>query len=197
MISSTHRTGRHRRAFAGVLLALVTLSACEKKESGLLQGYVEGEFVYVAAPSGGTVAKLAVQRGDQVKAGDLLYSLEGDPEQSARDEESLSAQLEQSKAAAGLSARELARQEQLARSGATSKDDVDRARSTHEQNQHRVAQLEADLKTAQLGLRSDQITAAEAEVHAREAALSRAEWELAQKTQKSPKAGLISDTLCS
>jgi HlyD family secretion protein len=55
--------------------------------------------------------------------------------------------------------------------------------------------LEADLKTAQLGLRSDQIAAAEAEMHAREAALARAEWDLAQKKQSAPKAGLISDTL--
>jgi HlyD family secretion protein len=213
-----HCTARSVRAFAA-LVALTALTACGNKDSGLLQGYVEGEFVYVASPGAGAVEKLSVQRGDQVKAGDPLYALEGDPEKSTRDEAarrlaqaranledakkgrrpsemaSLTAQLDQAKAAAELSTRELARQEQLARSGAASKEDVDRARTTHEQNQQRVNQLEADLKTAELGLRSDQIAAAEAEVHAREAALARAEWDLAQKKQSAPKAGLISDTL--
>ena len=204
---------------AAFLLAGMLLTSCAEKHSGLLQGYVEGEFVYVASPSGGTLEKLFVQRGDQVRAGAPLYSLVGDPEQSMRDEatrrlaqaqatledakkgrrpseiDSVKAQLEQARAAAALSERELARQEQLARSGATSKDEVDRARSNHDQNKQRVAQLEADLKTAQLGMRSDQIAAAEAEVHAREAALARAEWDLSQKKQSAPKAGLISDTL--
>lgn len=201
------------------IIAVVMLSACEKQNAGLIQGYVEGEFVYVASPGAGAVQKLSVQRGDRVKEGDPLYSLEGDPEKSNRDEAarrlaqakatledakkgrrptemaSLTAQLEQAKAAAELSAKELVRQEKLALSGAASKEEVDRARSTHEQNQQRVAQLEADLQTAELGLRSDQIAAAEAEVRAREAALARAEWELAKKSQSAPKAGLIADTL--
>jgi HlyD family secretion protein len=204
---------------AAFLLAGMLLTSCTEKSSGFLQGYVEGEFVYVASPSGGRLEKLFVQRGDQVQAGAALFALAGDPEQSMRDEaarrlaqaqatledakkgrrpteiDSVKAQLEQARAAADLSERELARQEQLARSGATSKDEVDRARSNHDQNKQRVAQLEADLKTAQLGLRSDQIAAAEAEMHAREAALARAEWDLSQKKQDAPKAGLISDTL--
>ena len=204
---------------ACALVVACAFSGCGHKDSGLLQGYVEGEFIYVASPRAGAVEKLSVQRGDQVKAGDPLYALEGDPELAARDEaarrlaqakatledskkgrrpsemDSMTAQLEQAKAAAGLSERELARQEQLARSGATSKDEVDKARSNHDQNKQRVVQLEADLKTAQLGQRTDQITAAEAEVHAREAALAKAEWDLVQKKQDAPKAGLISDTL--
>jgi HlyD family secretion protein len=219
MKSLPHINGMLLRGVAGALALALVLGACQKKDSGLIQGYVEGEFVYVASPRSGAIEKLSVQRGDRVEAGAPLYTLEGDPELTARDEaakrlaqakanledakkgrrpteiESLTAQLEQSKAAAALSKKELARQEQLARSGATSKDDVDRARSTDDQNEQRVAQLEADLKTAQLGLRSDQIIAAEAEVHAREAALAGAEWDLAQKKQSAPKAGLISDTL--
>jgi HlyD family secretion protein len=209
----------HLRHAAGLVVLASFLSACGKKESDLLQGYVEGEFVYIASPNAGAVQKLSVQRGDRVEAGAALFELDPEPEKTARDEagrrlnqaranledakkgrrpsemESLVAQLEQGKAAAGLSERELARQEQLSRSGATSKEDVDRTRSLHDQNKQRVAQLEADVKTANLGLRSDQIDAAEAEVRAREAALARSEWELAQKRQSAPKAGLISDTL--
>jgi HlyD family secretion protein len=219
MKSLPHLNNVFLRGAGGALALALLVGGCEKKESGLIQGYVEGEFVYVASPRSGAIEKLSVQRGDRVKEGAPLYTLEGDPELKTRDEaakrlaqakanledakkgrrptemEALTAQLEQSKAAAALSEKELARQEQLMRSGATSKDDLDRARSTHDQNKQRVAQIEADLKTAQLGLRSDQIAAAEAEVHAREAALAGAEWDLAQKKQSAPKAGLISDTL--
>jgi HlyD family secretion protein len=39
------------------------------------------------------------------------------------------------------------------------------------------------------------VAAAEAEVHAREAALAKAEWALAQKRQAAPKAGFVFDTL--
>src|SRR5262249_20016511 len=109
--------------------------------------------------------------------------------------ESLEAQLRQAKAALALSEKVMARQEALTRSGATSSEDWDRARSTYDQDRQRVAQLEADLQTARLGSRSDQIAAAEASVRASEAALARAEWELAQKRQSAPQGGIVFDTL--
>jgi HlyD family secretion protein len=87
------------------------------------------------------------------------------------------------------------RQEELARSGAATPQDRDRARATHDQNRQRVAQLEADLKTAQLGARSDQVVAAEADVRALEAALATAQWNLAQTRQTAPQAGLVFDTM--
>jgi HlyD family secretion protein len=58
-----------------------------------------------------------------------------------------------------------------------------------------VAQITADLQTGRLGARTDQIAAAEANVRALEAALARAEWDLAQKRQNAPQAGLVVDTL--
>jgi HlyD family secretion protein len=94
-----------------------------------------------------------------------------------------------------LSQKELSRQEELSRSGATTSQDLDRARALHDQNRQRVAQLEADLKTARLGARSDQIAAAEANVQALEAALAAAEWSLSQKSRTAPQAGLVFDTM--
>ncbi|MGZ8406031.1 MAG: HlyD family secretion protein, partial [Nitrospira sp.] len=110
--------------------------------------------------------------------------------------ESIRAQLKQAQAALQLSLREVSRQEGLATvPGAAVELEVDRARSSRDQNQHRVSQLEADLSTALLGSRTDQVAAAEAEVRAKEAALAKAEWDLAQKRQVAPKAGLVFDTL--
>jgi HlyD family secretion protein len=79
--------------------------------------------------------------------------------------------------------------------GATSKEDLDRAVNQHDQNKHRVAEVEAELETARLGQRDDQITAAEADMKARAAALEKAKWDLAQKQQNATKSGVVFDTL--
>jgi HlyD family secretion protein len=55
--------------------------------------------------------------------------------------------------------------------------------------------LEADLETARLGSRTDQIAAAEADMRAQSAALEKTEWDLAEKRQAAPQAGLVFDTL--
>lgn len=202
-----------------IMLAAMGLSSCGRDRPDRVQGYVEGEFVYVASPLPGQLETLAVQRGAQVKKGDLLFALECGAEKAQRDEaerkltqaratledvkhglrpteiQALEAQLEQARAASVLSDREYARQEKLLRTGVSAMQEMDRARSTRDQDRKHVAQLEADLKTAQLGSRSDQIDAAAASVRAQEAALARADWDLAQKRQFAPAAGVIFDTL--
>ena len=208
------------RLIALVVIVVGLLTGCDKAPSDLVQGYVEGEYVYVASPYGGALATLSVRRGMQVTAGDPLFVLEQASEKATRDEAerklsqaranledrrkgkrpseiaSLRAQLQQAQAALQLSLREVARQEGLAAvPGAAVEVEVDRARSARDQNQQRVSQLEADLNTALLGSRTDQVLAAEAEVRAKEAALAKAEWDLAQKRQLAPKTGLVFDTL--
>lgn len=203
----------------GILVMILGLAGCEKPPSNVLQGYVEGEFVYVSAPLGGKLTKLKVQRGAQVKAGDALFALEDVAETAARDEAaqrlqqakntladakkgkrpteiaSLEAQLKQAREALALSEIEFARQMELTKSGAVAVDSTDQARSLNIQNQRRVEQLESDLKTAALGLRSDAVAALEAEVKAREATLAKAAWDLSQKQQSAPQAGVVNDTL--
>jgi HlyD family secretion protein len=196
------------------------VTGCDKAPSDLVPGYVEGEYVYVASPYGGALSTLSVRRGTRVSAGDPLFALEQVSEKATRDEAerklsqaranledrrkgkrpseiaSLRAQLQQAQAALQLSLREVVRQEGLAAvPGAAVEVEVDRARSARDQNQQRVSQLEADLNTALLGSRTDQVVAAEAEVRAKEAALAKAEWDLAQKRQVAPKTGFVFDTL--
>jgi len=195
------------------------LAACSRSASTRVQGYVEGEFVYVASPLAGQLETLAVRRGQEVKPGDPLFALEHGAESAQRDEaerklaqaratladakqgqrpseiEALRAQLQQAQAAQALAETEFIRQEKLVRTGAAAVQELDRARSTRDQDRKRTAQLEADLQTAQLGSRSGQIEAAAANVRALEAALARADWDLAQKQQAAPMAGLVFDTL--
>ena len=211
---------RGRLLYVGAAIAAICVfHGCRRQAPNEVQGYIEGEFVYVASPLAGVLDALHVQKGAQVAAGDLLFALDDAPETALRDEaryrlaqaragledvrkgrrlseiESIEAQLGQAQAALALSEKELARQEELFRSGATTPQDLDRTRAVYDQNRRRTAQLEADLKTAQLGARSDQITAAEANVQALEAALAAVEWNLSQKRRTAPQSGLVFDTL--
>jgi HlyD family secretion protein len=198
---------------------VAVLASCSKPDPDRVQGYIEGEFVYVSSPLAGTLRELQVQRGAQVKEGDFLFALDDIPEKAARDEaerrlaqaranladakkgkrtseiESLEAQLQQAKASLALSEKEYGRQQDLFKTGANSARDFDLARTKRAEDQQTVSRLDADLATGRLGARDDQVAAAEAAVRAQEAALVRAEWELAQKKQAAPQAGEVFDTL--
>lgn len=200
-------------------LVLALLAGCNPTPSPRVQGYVEGEFVHVASPLSGQLETLSAQRGGQVKMGDPLFALECGFEAAARDEaerklaqgkasledakkgkrptelDSADAQLKQARAALVLSAKEFTRQETLLRTGASSADVFDRARTLRDQDEQRVTQWEADVQTARLGAREDQVAAADANVRALQAALARADWSLSQKRQSAPQAGLVFDTL--
>jgi HlyD family secretion protein len=220
MMVKLHIGRRVWSCVTGQVIAAVLVVACQRPASDQVQGYVEGEFVYIASPFAGALESLTARRGAQVRVGEALFALERVSEKAARDEaerrlsqaranledarkgkrpteiESIKAQLKQAQAALRLSSREVARQEGLTTvPGAAVELEVDRARAARDQDRQRVAQLQADLDTALLGSRTDQVIAAEAEVHAREAALARAEWELGQKRQQAPKSGLVFDTL--
>jgi HlyD family secretion protein len=199
--------------------ALCVLASCSNGPSNKVQGYVEGEFVYIASPLAGQVESLYVHRGQRVKAGDPLFTLDSTAERAALDQaerklaqgesnlqdlkkpkrpteiESIKAQLRQARAALVFSEREYERQEGLVKTGARTEEDLDRARSTRDQDRQRVAQLEADLATAQLGSRIDQIKAAEDNVRALKAALVKAQWDFSQKSQSAPQDALVFDTL--
>lgn len=203
------------------LTLLFLLSGCNQtpSASNTVQGYVEGEFVYIAAPLPGKLEKLFVQRGTQVKAGDPLFELDNFQEKAARDEtklrlarlraqvadakkgkrpteiDAVAAQLKLAQAALRFSEKELLRQERLLAASVVSAQEVDRLRSLHDQERQRVAGLKAELSTAKLGARDDQIAAAEASMRAMEATLTRSEWDLAQKRQTAPEAGAVFDTL--
>jgi len=220
--SRTAKPAARRRRILRIAAALAVaamMGDCNRSESPRMQGYVEGEYVYVGAPTSGQLEVLSVQRGRQVSAGDALFALESAREQHARDEaaqrlalarstledskkgrrpseiESLEAQLTQARAALDFSEKEYRREADLVAGGATTAESLDRARSARDEDRQRVAQATADLGTARLGAREDQVAAAEAETRAAEAVLAQAEWTLAQRRQAAPQAGLVFDTL--
>lgn len=200
---------------AGAIGLVGSLAGCNKTDPNRVQGYVEAEFVYVSSPLAGALESLYVQRGAEVGGGDELFALENSRERAARDEaerrlaqgraslddakkgsrpteiQSLEAQLKQAKVSLEYSERVVNRFE----TSASSPQELDQAKSMRDQDRQRVARLEADLKTARLGARGDQVKAAEDNVRALEAALAKAEWDLTQKRQAAPQPGLVFDTL--
>jgi len=201
------------------LLAAWLGLGCDRAKPGEFQGYIEGEYVYIAPPVGGALTNLAVARGDQVKAGQLLFSLERESEAAAVREaehnvsqaqaqlddlnkgkrpseiDSLTAQLEQARANLVLAESDLLRQQRLMGKDVISEQELDQARAQRDADQAQVNQLTADLATGRLGGREDAVAAAQAYVAAQTAALTKAQWTYDQKQQFAPAAGPVQDTL--
>ncbi|MEI6464563.1 MAG: HlyD family efflux transporter periplasmic adaptor subunit [Verrucomicrobiota bacterium] len=201
------------------LLVVWVSGGCQRQTPAGWQGYLEGEFVQIAAPLGGRLDHLDVQRGERIAAGARLFTLEQASEQAAQREASdrlrsaqarvedlkkgvrpseiatLEARLEQARAATELSHRELDRLTPLLKSGAIPASDFDRGRLTHERNLRANDELAAQLATARLGGRADAIAAAEAEAAAAVAATERMKWSVSEKSQFAPRGALVHDTL--
>jgi HlyD family secretion protein len=202
-----------------IVLAAAFITGCSRNSPDEFQGYVEGEYIYVAPPLGGALTSLAVARGDTVKAGQLLFALERESEASAiRQAEknlaqaqsqlddltkgkrpteiaSLEAQLQQAQANLKLANDQLTRREQLGGASVISAEELDQARAQRDADQAQVNQLTADLATAKLGGREDAIRAAQADVEAQQAALDKAKWSFDQKQQFAPADAFVHDTL--
>jgi HlyD family secretion protein len=198
-----------------VLIAL--LSGCQAAEENRFQGYVEGEPILVAAQQSGQLTSLAVERGDEVKAGMPLFSQDRATE--AAGVSQAKAQLAQAKAQLGnlttgkrppeiavieaelkdaqarraLSAEQLSRQQTLVAKGFVSAQSLDEARTQLARDDASIAQMKAQLATARLPGRKDERAAAQAQVLASQAALEQSTIRLEQKSQQSPVAGQVQD----
>lgn len=203
---------------ATTLACAACLTACAPRADGPLQGYIEGEYVRIAAPFAGTLQNLGAQRGSQVSAGTPLFSLERENEIAARRQaeqqlqaatarlenlktgkrppevETVAEQLRQAVAARDLSAANLRRQESLFKSGFISNAALDDVRTQLRRDEAAVAQLQASVATAKLPARPDEIRAAEADADAAREALAQADWRLAQRAVAAPVSGRVSDT---
>jgi HlyD family secretion protein len=203
----------------GLALAAIFIAGCAPDSSKVFQGYIEGEYVYVASPLGGALTNLAVVRGDEVKTGQLLFELERGSEAAALQQAeknlaqaqsqlddlnkgkrpteiaSLEAQLGGAQANLKLAAAEFERREKLGGNDVISQEELDQARAQRDADQAQVDQLTADLETARLGGREDVVRAAQDTVASQKAALDKARWSFDQKQQFAPTNAFVQDTL--
>jgi len=202
-----------------VLVLAAGAAGCRPRHQQLCQGYLEGEFVAVAAPVGGTLERLDIRRGDPVQPGQSLYQLDLEPEATALREArhrldqararqtnltkgrrpselaSLEAQLDRARATLRLSELDLERRVRLSSDAVIAPAELDLAQARCDADRAAVTALTADLETARLAAREDELAAAAAEVKALTAAVARAQWALAQKTQDAPTNAWVHEVL--
>jgi HlyD family secretion protein len=210
----------HRKNRALLMAALAVLvSGCSRHVNTSYQGYVEGEFVYVASPVAGRLDRLAVMRGETVNAGAPLFALEAVNEAAAqrqaqqqviaaqaqrKDMETgrrlpeldvIRAQLAQATADQRKNALQRTRDEAQLSIGGISQAQLDQTLDTAISGAARVHELFSQLAVAKLPERREQLRAQTAQVAAAGAALDQANWRLEQKTVAAIRNGLVIDTL--
>jgi HlyD family secretion protein len=206
-------------ALAGACAVALASTGCSQDPRDTYQGYVEGEFVYLASSQPGQLTQLAVARGQTVAADVPVFALESQSEADAviqasqqlqaaqaqqadlltgkrRPEvEVVAAQLEQARADATRAMTQLARDEEQYKVGGIPKSQLDDSRAAARAAAARERELEGQLEVARLPGREDQIRAQAALVRAAQAALAQAQWKLDQKSVRAPHAGLVFDTM--
>lgn len=178
-------------------------------------GYVEAEYLYVAATSAGRLAEITVAEGAPVAAGQPLFRLDASAQQAvlaaaeaqvanaaanldnlqtgARPEEIavLRAALANAEAQRDLAQSTLERSERLIASGTATVAQLDAQRAALAAANAVVAQAVAQLAVAELPARPAQRAAAEAAQRAAEAEAERARTALAERVVAAPAAGTV------
>lgn len=201
-----------------IIIMVFFISGCDFNEKDPIEGYVEGENIYLASPFYGVLHKLAVQRGDRVSKGTLLFSLDPNPQQMninqaqadltqahsiladlkkpkrKQEIEAIEAQIAQTNAQITLADIRVSRYQKLVNKQASDKDSLDVALANLQQQKQLKTQYEANLALAKLGSRDDLIRAQQSQVDSLKAKIAIAQWELSQKTLYAPANGVIFDT---
>jgi len=200
-------------------LALTLLAACSGAPRTTFQGYVEGEFVYMASSQPGRLEHLAVTRGQRVERGAPLFTLESIDERAVRDQARqqlaaaeaqladietgkrppevavVAAQLTQAEAAARKSALQRDRDEAQYQSGGISREQLEATLAQAASDAAHVSELASQLEVARLPGRAEQLKAQARQVEAARAVLEQADWRLGEKSIAAPSAALVYDTL--
>ncbi|MGY4171246.1 HlyD family secretion protein [Bradyrhizobium sp. USDA 4529] len=71
-------TGSRMMKLVTAVVLAAALAGCQEKRDPGFQGWVEADMIFVSPDESGRVIKLNVREGDEVKPGDLLYSVDDD-----------------------------------------------------------------------------------------------------------------------
>ncbi|HXJ79197.1 MAG TPA: efflux RND transporter periplasmic adaptor subunit [Candidatus Methylomirabilis sp.] len=147
-----------RASSAGLaLVALLLLAGCGRPQDDPWLGYGEGDYALIAAPQGGWVTSLAVERGQMVHRGDLLFTLDSREQLASRDQAAAAldqarASLAQEEANLTYAQIELARQNRLASDSAGTPSVREQAENSAKQSTARIAQLRAQIAQMEASL---------------------------------------------
>lgn len=216
----------NRRILIGVVVVIALIAVLlwrtvfTHPDPNTLSGYVDADYVFVTSAVGGVVTEINVARGDQVVAGAKLFVLDATGEKGALEQaqgqlaqaeasatnlmtgrrpaevDAVVAQQAQARAALANSEAQFRRQEELAKTGDTPRQNLDLARAQRDADQARVREVAAQVRVAnQPAGREQEILAADSAVSAAKGAVQQAQWRLDQQTGEAPAGGLVVDTL--
>jgi len=194
------------------------LPACVPPSNAAV-GYIEGEYVNIAPIEVARVATEYVRRGDKLKAGDRIATLETTDAEIAvqnaeaalgqakaelanilygrRPEEiaAIEADLKAAQVQQDDAQRTLNRRKDLNSRGFASQADLDSAQTAYDVAASRVTELSANLAVARLPARDEEILSARNKVEQAKSALDNARWRLDQRQLVAPSAGYVSDII--
>ncbi len=203
-----------KRVLAVVLVFLV--GACGNANNGRLQGWIEGDLVFVGPDEAGRVETLNVREGDPVTAGAPLFAVDADLQ--AADVHTASAQVAEARArlarlesaqqrkeevavlqaqekrvesAVALSNAELERQLTLMAKGVAAQAQLDIARANNNRDKAQLEEVRRQITVAQMASREEDIAAAKQSLAAAQARQGAAETKLARRKLASPVTGAV------
>lgn len=200
-----------------IALTIVTAACAPADKTGAYVGYVEAEYIYVAAPQSGWLQEAPLRAGDVVAAGDILFELDQDQQKAAFDEAAgraaqadaqardiatgarrdeiaaLEAQLEEAKARYVQAKAEMDRWLPLVEEGNASLARGDQVTADNKAALARVKAAQEAIEVARLAGRDAAQEAAAAASASAEAALEQAEWRLGQRRIHAQTGGRIEE----
>ncbi|MCG8434227.1 MAG: HlyD family efflux transporter periplasmic adaptor subunit [Gammaproteobacteria bacterium] len=201
------------------LVVSIYFFQADNNKPGFYYGYVEGEYLRIAAPVSAYLNQLHVLRGQTVTAGQTLFAMDitaaqaerdraqavvvkakaelADLEKGERAEEVsvLQAQLEEAQAELARNELEFIRQQELITKNLTSESAFDSAKALRDASRARVRTLSASISVSRLPARDDRRAAARSAVHEAESSLAIAEHRLTELQPTVQVDALVEDTM--
>lgn len=200
-----------------LFLFCLLIASCQSEKTDVYNGYVEGEYVYVSAYTGGILDRIDVVKGQLVDPGAALFRLDEEiwaadlaRAQSVLDKayanlsnlskgkrrqelDVILKQKAQAQAVLDNARKEFMRAEELIKTRNISRSDYDKKRSDYENARAKTEELEASFQTATLAAREDELTAARKEIEAAAQDLKKIQKQAANNAAVSPVAGRVQD----
>jgi HlyD family secretion protein len=211
-----HNLGFYSLPF--IFTTVCMLSACQPKQThDYFTGYVEAELIYIAAPQSGWLTQQALQAGKELQVGDLAFQLDDEQQQAQVQEamarliqaqaeernsqqgarvqelDELYAQRKQAKVAVDFAKQEQSRWLNLVEQGLAPAAKATEVESNYASSLANLQAIDASIAVAKLGAREELLASAEAGEQAAQAALSQAQWSLAQRRVQTNVAGMVEE----
>lgn len=195
----------------------ILLSACSVENDNVVNGYVEGEYVYISPYTSGILDKIDVVKGQNVNVGEELFVVDHDIWQanSAQAESELDKaysnyanlskgerkqeldiiikQKAQAVATLENAEKEYNRAKDLVKTKVVSQATFDQKLATFENAKAKVAELEASLQSAMLAAREDELKMAQNDIEIARQNLMKIQKQAENNAVKSKVSGVVED----